>query len=219
MNTSIFPPSTDVRDVGDAVAADLATDGYAIVTAALPASLLDALLAHLHALDPAAFQPAGIGRSARHQLDPSIRGDIIHWLEPDNDATRAYLAWIDALRLELNRRLFLGLFDYECHYACYPPGAHYRRHVDAFKDESSRVVTTVLYLNPQWQPQDGGELLLYRPDGAVPIARIPPVYGTLVLFLSADFPHEVATARRTRHSVSGWFRLNNTQGGTIDPPR
>ncbi len=217
MSTSLPPPAN--RKLYEDMAAGLATQGYAIVADALPAGLPDTLLSHVKSLNPAAFRPAGIGRARNHQLDRSVRGDSIHWLDNNDDAVRRYLAWTENLRLELNRRLFLGLFDYECHYAYYPPGAFYKRHVDAFKGDANRVVTTALYLNPQWTPQDGGELLLYPADGDAPIARIPPEYGTMVLFLSEDFPHEVATAHQPRYSISGWFRINNTVGNTIDPPR
>jgi SM-20-related protein len=45
-----------------------------------------------------------------------------------------------------------------------------------------------------------------------------PTYGTLVVFLSDEFPHEVLKAHRDRYSIAGWFRVNTTLGGTIDPP-
>src|SRR5690554_1726629 len=71
------------------------------------------------------------------------------------------------LRLILNRTLLLGLDNYETHYALYPPGAGYSRHLDRFKDNPLRTVSVVLYLNSQWQPGDGGELRLHLPEGSV----------------------------------------------------
>ena len=125
---------------------------------------------------------------------------------------------MEQLRLRLNRELFLGLFDYECHYAHYPKGAFYKKHVDAFKGESNRRLSTILYLNPQWQPQDGGELVIYDVDGTTELATVLPVFGSMVIFLSEEFPHEVLTARRSRYSLTGWFRVNATNSVNLDPP-
>ena len=111
---------------------------------------------------------------------------------------------MDGLRQALNRGLYLGLEDFECHFALYPPGAFYQKHLDRFRDDDRRTVSAVLYLNDDWQPQDGGELRLYLPDGAE--REVPPLGGSLVLFLSSDFPHEVLPANRERLSLTGWFR-------------
>jgi SM-20-related protein len=35
---------------------------------------------------------------------------------------------------------------------------------------------------------------------------IAPLGGRLVLFLAADFEHEVLVADRDRYSIAGWFR-------------
>lgn len=32
--------------------------------------------------------------------------------------------------------------------------------------------------------------------------------GTLVVFLSEEFEHEVLPAKRDRYSIAGWFRVN-----------
>jgi SM-20-related protein len=120
--------------------------------------------------------------------------------------------------MRLNSELFLGLFDYECHYAVYPEGSFYRKHVDAFKGRASRVLTTVLYLNPNWQPEYGGELLMYGEDDEVPFIKVSPAWGTMVMFLSEHFPHEVLPARATRYSLTGWFRVNANLGDNLDPP-
>jgi len=37
---------------------------------------------------------------------------------------------IETLRMGLNRALYLGLFDYESHYAIYGAGAGYTKHSD-----------------------------------------------------------------------------------------
>lgn len=170
-------------------------------------------------IDNSEFSPAGTGRETGHRINRFVRGDWIYWPAPDESSTSALLDWIERLRLALNRRLFLGLFDYECHFACYPVGSFYRRHFDAFRGDTNRVVSMVLYLNPGWTRVEGGELVIYRGDGAAPLARVAPLYGTLVVFLSEEFPHEVLPATRPRYSLAGWYRVNGSSGGAVDPPR
>lgn len=213
---------TDVTDedhVFATIAIALVAPGYVVLPAALPPALVDALGAHVRSLAPDRFKPAGIGRGVGQQSNATIRGDAISWLDTDDGSVRGYLAWMERLRAELNRRLYLGLFDYESHAARYPSGAFYKRHVDAFKGDANRVVTTLLYLNPQWDPTDGGELLLYDPAGDNVLERVLPIQGKLVVFLSEDFPHEVLAARRTRYSVAGWFRVNPTSSHVLSPSR
>jgi SM-20-related protein len=119
----------------------------------------------------------------------------------------------------LNQRLFLGLFSFESHYAHYAPGAYYKRHYDAFRGEANRVLSVVCYLNPNWSASDGGELVLYRDEQDREGLKVVPLYGTVVVFLSEEFPHEVLPASRDRYSVAGWFRVNCSIDNKIDPPR
>ncbi|RZM76159.1 2OG-Fe(II) oxygenase [Leptolyngbya iicbica LK] len=200
------------------IAQQLATTGYVILPAALPEPLVDSLLLHFKALNSEDFKPAGTGRADDYQVRKGIRGDEIRWLDGLHPATQAYLEWMEQLRLHLNRHLFLGLFSYECHYAYYPTGAFYRQHVDAFKGETNRILSTVLYLNPIWEPEDGGELLLYS-DQSTLLETIRPTYGKLVIFLSEVFPHEVLPVQKPRCSIAGWFRVNTNLGVNLDPPK
>ena len=48
---------------------------------------------------------------------------------------------------------------------------------------------------------------------------ITPSFGTIVVFLSEEFPHEVLPAMRDRYAIAGWFRLNSSIANNIDPPR
>jgi SM-20-related protein len=45
-----------------------------------------------------------------------------------------------------------------------------------------------------------------------------PNVGTVVVFLSEEFPHEVLPALRDRYAIAGWFRLNTSIANNIDPP-
>jgi SM-20-related protein len=114
---------------------------------------------------------------------------------------------LEHLRLELNRTLFLGLLDIEVHYASYPPGARYVRHVDQPQGRNQRQLSLVLYLNPDWNELDGGELKLYESDGRC--HEVVPKGGRLVLFRTEGREHEVLAARRERLSLSGWFRVRS----------
>ena len=71
------------------------------------------------------------------------------------------------------------------------------------------MLTTVLYLNPEWQPGDGGQLLIYAPDSDKVIETVNPNFGTFVIFLSEQFPHEVVRTSSDRYSIAGWFRLQD----------
>ncbi len=153
--------------------------------------------------------PAGIGRGDAQQVREGIRGDHTDWLEPgQSPACDRYLTLMDELRQQLNRQLFLGLEDFECHFALYPPGTFYQRHLDRFRDDDLRTVSAVIYLNEDWRDTDGGQLRLYLDDGAAGerLLDVQPQGGRLACFLSAEVPHEVLPASRERLSLTGWFR-------------
>lgn len=154
------------------------------------------------------FHAAGIGRGAELNVNTAVRGDQVQWLDPvEQGALADYQQFVEQLRLTLNRTLYLGLKDYETHFALYPPQAFYRLHVDNFRGTSARLVTTILYLNDAWQAADGGQLRLYTDGTAGGEYRdIEPQGGTLVLFLSERFWHEVLPAQKSRLSLTGWLR-------------
>ena len=84
--------------------------------------------------------------------------------------------------------------------------------------EANRVLSVVAYLNSSWSQDDGGELVLYRDEQDAEGIKVTPLNGTLVIFLSEEFPHEVLPANRDRYSVAGWFRCNTSQEQRVDPP-
>lgn len=152
------------------------------------------------------FTPAKIGQGQNLQQQGAIRGDETWWFDlnaPPRELN-SILARVDALKTEINRTLFLGLKDWEVHLASYPAGAGYKKHLDRHQKQSSRKLSLVLYLNENWQKTDGGELVIYNHTGEE-LTRVSPEGGTLVLFLSEDFPHEVRPASRERRSLTGWF--------------
>lgn len=191
---------------GAALADRLTVQGYAVLPGAVPLAGWLAMQAEARELlSHGAFAPARIGRGDGLHRETAVRGDGLCWLEGGMPAGVRYLDWMEGLRLALNRELFLGLAEFEAHYAHYPVGAFYRRHVDRHRDSNARVISSVLYLNEGWREEEGGELLMHDAAGEVLFAQ-PPRGGTLVLFMSADMPHEVLPATRERLSVAGWFR-------------
>lgn len=190
----------------DQIADALAGPGYILLDNALPPPVVAGLLLNLQQ-QQAALNPAGVGRQGDYQRNSHIRGDSIQWLEPGVPAVTEFLSCMDKLREAMNQRLYLGLFDYESHYAVYEPGAFYQKHRDAFRGKPGRKLSSVLYLNPDWDKSSGGELVLYDEAGELELLRIAPEYGRLILFLSEDFPHEVLPAAMRRQSIAGWFRI------------
>jgi SM-20-related protein len=215
----------DAESTAENISEALATTGCIVLDHALPAETVWQLNRRARELEATrAYSPAGIGRGGTHHRDETVRSDEILWLSGEHPAEAAYLSWMEDLRVGLNQRLFLGLFDYECHFAVYAPGAYYRRHLDAFQGQRNRIVTTVFYLNGDWNVQDGGELLIYGKDKQTddtdsPLQVVSPTFGRLVVFLSDQYPHEVLPANRHRYSIAGWFRLNVSGSHRIDPAR
>lgn len=151
------------------------------------------------------LRAAHIGKGPQRTQSQDIRGDSILWLNGGSTAQRAYLDEMELLRLAFNRQFFLGLIELEAHFAHYPPGAGYQKHLDSFQNDNLRRVSIVTYLNPKWRNDDGGELLIYQEERV--IAEVPPRGGTLVCFVSEDIPHQVAITHRERSSIAGWFRV------------
>ncbi len=195
MNTKLFESITE----------SLVKDGYIVIEDALDSRLLEELL--LSASDESTYQKAGISKSSDLHIDSTKRSDKILWLDEDGAGVSEYLSFAQDLRTYLNRALYLGLNYYEAHFALYEKGDFYEKHRDAFKGSKNRVVTTVLYLNREWGENNGGDLLIYD-DKEEFLKKVLPKMGTLVVFLSDKFPHEVLPSNKKRHSIAGWFRVD-----------
>jgi SM-20-related protein len=151
------------------------------------------------------FVAARIGADSSLQRREDLRGDLICWLAGALlPAETQVLGALEQLRLCLNEGAYLGLLDLEIHYAWYPPGAAYARHVDQPQGRSARRVSLALYLNERRSPADGGALRIQGDDGR--FRDIEPAGGRLVLFLSESREHEVLLTQVPRLSLTGWFR-------------
>lgn len=205
--TSSADGSGDPERMIRAMAEALSEHDWACCQGFLPAERVAGLRGEALALRAEGrFHPAGIGHVAERRAD--VRGDDIHWVEAEAPlALELQQQELRQLKDAINATLYLGLHDFEGHYAAYPAGSGYARHVDRIRGDHRRVLSVVLYLNEDWDPEDGGELCLYgSQESPEPAARISPTGGTLICFLSEHVPHEVLPTRRTRLSLSGWFR-------------
>ncbi|NHQ87994.1 2OG-Fe(II) oxygenase [Iodobacter sp. HSC-16F04] len=187
----------------DLILDDLAEHGFTIVPQFLDSNEVQILASAMQERRDL-FHKAGIGRKEGHIVQEQIRGDNICWIDANDPIAARALSQLDELKQSLNAALYLGLDELECHFAAYPVGSFYARHLDQHRGEDSRVVTVVLYLNPEWTEQDGGELRLYLDEHRH--LDILPQGGKLVIFLSNRFEHEVLISQRERLSLTGWFR-------------
>jgi len=184
---------------------NLVDNGYVIIEKALSKELSKKLF--LICEDEVGFTQAGISSLKSTHIDNLKRSSLIRWLDEDMYAQSEFLAFTSGLQLYLNRHLYLGLNNYESHFATYKEGDFYEKHLDVFENIKNRVVTTVYYLNKDWVLGDGGELLIYDQESTL-LQRVVPESGTLVIFISERFPHEVLPTNKKRHSIAGWFRVD-----------
>lgn len=186
--------------------------GYAVGDAFLKEETLNALfnqLLQLRAKD--AMKAAGIGQLIEREVIQSIRGDQIHWLTKKSTHAfeQLFNRQIQAYADYLNRSCFLSLNDYEFHYTCYPPGTFYKKHIDRFQSDRSRILSLILYLNKDWKKGDGGEIVVYPNDREAQI--IEPKWGRVVCFKSDELEHEVLPTQVNRYSITGWLKSVNSE--------
>ncbi|ENV3693240.1 TPA: 2OG-Fe(II) oxygenase [Vibrio parahaemolyticus] len=190
----------------------LATDGYYI----WDDFLSEDEVTQLRDCIPDNWKKARIGRNDDVTRIESIRSDKIQWLKPAMGQPIAnYLSKMEEIRQEVNRHFFLGLFEYEAHFAKYEKGDFYQKHLDCFKGNENRRLTTVFYMNESWSEEDAGELVVYDLNDKE-IATITPCGGRLLVFLSEQFPHEVLPTNAERFSIAGWFRINGVRDNLLD---
>jgi SM-20-related protein len=188
---------------------DIITQGWSHRPVLMALPCLDAINTYFNQ-HQSNFVPAQVGQGGERQRREDIRGDFTHWIDPLSppEAFRWPVEFLMQLQQQLNQKCFMGLKQFECHLASYPPGSFYRKHLDHFQQDSSRYLSFVFYLNPVWSPADAGELILYDKDDQ-PLEKIYPMPGSAVFFLSHDFPHEVKPGLKERRSLTGWMHTKN----------
>lgn len=153
------------------------------------------------------FQAAKIGSKQNKTLEATVRNDHIVWLDntSKNPAILAYFEALNHICLELNQSLFLGLIEYEAHFAIYPPNHFYKKHVDQFANTNDRRISCVFYLNDDWHQAYGGELILYD-EHDKPCTSILPTGNRMVCF-NSNIAHEVKTTHKMRYSIAAWLKI------------
>ena len=183
----------------------LADQGYAIVDHFLSEQEVSSIL-ELEEFKNALlqFKKAGIGKQQDMQINESIRGDYIQWIDKQKSAEpfRMYLKRLEDLIPYINQTLFLSLKDYEVHMTIYPVGSFYKRHLDQFKKDDHRKLSIICYLNTDWKESEGGQLRMHLPEETKDVF---PIAGRLVCFRSDQIEHEVLPAVRERLSLTGWM--------------
>lgn len=189
---------------------DIQQQGYAIVDEFMDITAVQALATHARTLKAeGSMHKASTGLT---KTLSELRGDFIQWIEPAsaNPIEQVYLDAMAELQQALNQAFYLGLFELESHFAIYPAGAGYHKHLDQFIGTEERKITSILYLNEAWQEADGGQLRMYMDTKETgEFIDTLPQGGRLVLFVSSDFLHEVLPATRERMAITGWFRTRS----------
>ena len=200
-----------MEEVLDRISSEIYQYSYVIVEDFINEDFRKALLKEqTELLERGMFRHAAVGKGGQKQVRTEIRSDEVLWMDPENLSPLQAVYWekVQQIQKVLNQRCFLGLRSFEGHFARYPLGSFYKKHLDQFHAVPHRVVTVILYLNDSWSASDGGELRLYFPqeDGSERVEDVLPIGGRLVVFLSAEVPHEVLPTKKERLSITGWLK-------------
>jgi len=153
------------------------------------------------------LKSAGLGNETIVDHDKLYRSDKIYWLDrKHNDLhENSFFDLMDSFVSYLNRTCYTGITGYEFHYALYEEGSFYKKHYDQFRNNESRQYSMIMYLNADWQLQDGGELCIHHADS---LQNITPVNGKSVFFKSSEVEHEVLLTNKPRMSITGWLKVD-----------
>ncbi|MEH6406255.1 MAG: 2OG-Fe(II) oxygenase [Leeuwenhoekiella sp.] len=157
------------------------------------------------------FKKAAIGNKLNAEIDKTIRGDYILWINEETAtyAEELFFTKMNDLIAYLNRTCFMGILQKEFHYAIYPTATFYKKHLDSFQNDDRRKLSFVCYLNDDsWVAANGGELTLYLPENGVEKSLdIIPRPGRVVIFESQVLEHEVKPVLASeRLSITGWLK-------------
>jgi SM-20-related protein len=65
----------------------------------------------------------------------------------------------------LNQVCYAGVNDFEFHYTHYASSTFYKKHLDRFSIDDSRMFSVIFYLNKNWNSSHGGNLKIYKDNG------------------------------------------------------
>jgi len=187
----------------------IAEHGWVVVDHIFPDIFMDEMISEANQYwEEGEFRKAGVGVGDALQVRPEIRSDRVFWLDEHQLTKTQQQYWdvIAQIRSELNQQFFLNAKSFEAHFAVYPPGSFYKKHLDQFKEVRHRVITCLLYLNEDWKPEHGGQLRVYDAENPEIFTDVLPEKGRFVCFRSDTIYHEVLPANRERFSLTGWIR-------------
>lgn len=197
--------------VPELICHNLCTQGYHIIDGFLETEHYQSLVASSQLMHQAGlFRSAKIGMTVQAHQNNAIRTDEICWIDEEskNASIHVFLNQANTLANILNQYLYLGLAEFETHFAVYQPGAYYKKHIDQFAAKKTRKISCVYYLNEHWQDEFGGELNLYTTDNQL-IQKVYPKGNRFICF-NSELPHEVCLTQKTRYSITGWMKTAST---------
>ncbi len=211
MNTTELFEQLDFQEnpLFEEVIANLVAQQYSIVDGFFNQSEVNTLRKRLLELyDQEQFKKSAIGNKTNELIEKEIRGDFILWIDEaqaSHQAEQVFFNKINNLVHYLNKTCFLGILHKEFHFAVYPKGTYYQRHLDTFMNDQRRKLSVVCYLNDSnWKSENGGELIIYTPNGEVSVVPKP---GRLVVFESQVLEHEVKKVTHDKRlSITGWLK-------------
>ncbi len=192
------------------IISDLLNQKFAVVECFFELNVIDDLREFLLQKESEnELKKAAIGNKTNQLIDKEIRGDYIKWIDEKqaNKVENAFFEKISDFIYYLNKTCFMGILKKEFHYAIYPKGTFYERHLDTFKNDDRRILSMVLYLNDEtWTiDKNGGELVIYTSENTA--VNIAPYPGRLVIFESQFLEHEVKPVKKgNRLSITGWLK-------------
>lgn len=146
----------------------------------------------------------------------AIRGDHIAWVdgsEANCQNIGKLIQTLDAIIMRCNKIRDNGVLNNyrittrtKAMIACYPGnGTHYVKHVDN-PNKDGRCITSIYYLNKDWDVNSQGGLLRMFPDGLDSVANIAPLFDRIIFFWSdRRNPHEVQPAFAVRFAITVWY--------------
>ncbi len=194
----------------EAIISSLLENNYAVVENFFTPKLIGQLRQVLFQKNKEnSLKKAAVGNKTNQVIDREVRGDYIEWIDFSraNNVEKEFFKTIENFVEYLNKTCFMGILHKEFHYAIYPEGTFYERHLDTFKNDDRRILSMVLYLNDEsWTiDKNGGELVIYTAKNES--LSLAPYPGRLVIFESQFLEHEVKPVKEgQRLSITGWLK-------------
>ncbi|KAK3736147.1 hypothetical protein QZH41_015539 [Actinostola sp. cb2023] len=206
-------PRYNLNEVAECIVKSLDIHNYCIIDNLHGVAMATAILEEVQQFhEEKAFSEGRLSTSdVKHgTANKAVREDLVAWTDgKGRKAIRKHMGRVDFLMKLCNR------FITECQIssrtqamaACYPgKGSGYKQHIDN-PNKDGRCITTLYYLNPNWNIETDGGLLRLFPNGIVrKTVNIEPIFDRLLFFWSdRRTPHEVTPAFKIRYAITLWY--------------